>query len=525
MSNFGKKASDIDTSMIDLVISAAHRIWYLMESVSGIDTDGFDDFIDDVVEELGEAMNDFSEYVEDIYTEAVSVSVDAAQKIRSLIASLVGLDTSGIENFKPQQIGTQMKGYSDKVAGMNSELVSSSVASADRLKNLISSLSTIDPSGVNNFKPGPIATSLRSYSNSITGINFSYVLNSLTVASNIKSFLSNLNGFNSSGAASFKNAVDQLAQVNISGVVDAFSGASTKMMTAGASMISGLIKGMESKLPLVTTSVTKILTGFANGVKFKMPAFEKAGETLLIKIGSGFTEKSKDLKTAAEFCASSAAAGIRDKYARFYDAGSYLVTGFCNGISENSYKAVAQSKAMAEAAIKAAREALDSHSPSKVFKEIGSGIPEGFAIGIGTLGNKVNASVTEMASSAINSGKKAMAIVLDALNSDMDSQPTIRPVVDLTDVKTGASAISGMFNGVQTVGVRSNLGAISTTMNAKLQNGSNDDIISAINKLNDNLESNRGDTYHFGNFTYDDGSNINDAVQTLVRAAIMGRRV
>ena len=180
---------------------------------------------------------------------------------------------------------------------------------------------------------------------------------------------------------------------------------------------------------------------------------------------------------------------------------------------------------MAESTVKAAREALDINSPSKVFKEIGSGIPEGFAMGIGTLGNKVDASVTKMASSAINSGKKAMAIVLDALNSDMDSQPTIRPVIDLTDVKTGASAISGMFNGVQTVGVRSNLGAISTTMNAKLQNGSNDDIISAINKLNDNLESNRGDTYHFGNFTYDDGSNINDAVQTLVRAAIMGRRV
>lgn len=525
MAGFSESAKGVDSAGIDIVMGAAHRMKNLMLELVDIDTDGFDDFIDDVVEELGEAMADFSDEVEDINTEAVSVSVDAAKKLRSLIASLVGLDTSGIENFKPQPIGTQMKGYAEKVKGMDTGIVESSAASAIRLKNLISSLSTLDPSGVNNFKPGPIAASLRSYSNSITGINFSYVLNSLTVASNIKSFLSNLNGFNSSGAASFKNAVDQLAQVNISGVVDAFSGASTKMMAAGAGMISGLIKGMESKLPLVTTSVTKILTGFANGIKFKMPAFEKAGETLLIKIGSGFTEKSKDLKTAAEFCASSAVTGIRGKYTQFYNAGSYLVTGFCNGISENSYKAAAKAKAMAEAAIKAAREALDINSPSKVFKEIGSGVPEGFAMGIGMLGNKVDASVTKMASSAINSGKKAMAIVLDALNSDIDSQPTIRPVVDLTDVKTGASAISGMFNGVQTVGVRSNLGAISTTMNAKLQNGSNDDIISAINKLNDNLESNRGDTYHFGNFTYDDGSNINDAVQTLVRAAIMGRRV
>ena len=525
MAGFSESAKGVDSAGIDIVMGAAHRMKNLMLQLVDIDTDDFEDFTDDVVEGLGEAMADFSEEVEDIDVEAVSVAVTAAQKLRLLISNLVGLDTSGIENFKPETIGTQMKKYSDAVSGMNGELVASSVSSANKLRNLINGLVDLNSSGMSKFKPGLIGDALKAYYNSISGINLSEVEASMIAASKLKSFISSLSEFNSSGAESFKKAVDQLALVNISGVINAFSGTSTKLMSAGASMISGLIKGMQSKLPLVTSAVTKILTILTNGIKSKIPTFEEVGETLLLKIGSGFTGKSKILKTAAETCASSAVTGIRDKYTQFYNAGSYLVTGFCNGISENSYKAEAKAKAMAESAVKAAREALDINSPSKVFKEIGSEIPEGFAMGIGMLGNKVDASVTKMASSAINSGKKAMAIVLDALNSDMDSQPTIRPVVDLTDVKTGASAISGMFNGVQTVGVRSNLGAISTTMNTKLQNGSNDDIISAINKLNDNLENNRGDTYHFGNFTYDDGSNINDAVQTLVRAAIMGRRV
>ena len=525
MAGFSESAKGVDSAGIDIVMGAAHRMKNLMLQLVDIDTDGFEDFMEDVVEGLGESMADFSEEVEDIDVEAVSVAVTAAQKLRLLISNLVGLDTSGIENFNPETIGTQMKKYSDAVSGMNGELVASSVSSANKLRNLINGLVDLNSSGISKFKPGLIGNALKAYYNSISGINLSEVEASMIAASKLKSFISSLSEFNSSGAESFKKAVDQLALVNISGVVNAFSGASTKLMSAGASMISGLIKGMQSKLPLVTSAVTKILTILTNGIKSKIPTFEEVGETLLLKIGSGFTGKSKILKTAAETCASSAVTGIRDKYTQFYNAGSYLVTGFCNGISENSYKAEAKAKAMAESAVKAAREALDINSPSKVFKEIGSEIPEGFAMGIGMLGNKVDASVTKMASSAINSGKKAMAIVLDALNSDMDSQPTIRPVVDLTDVKTGASAISGIFNGVQTVGVRSNLGAISTTMNAKLQNGSNDDIISAINKLNDNLENNRGDTYHFGNFTYDDGSNINDAVQTLVRAAIMGRRV
>ena len=65
----------------------------------------------------------------------------------------------------------------------------------------------------------------------------------------------------------------------------------------------------------------------------------------------------------------------------------------------------------------------------------------------------------------------------------------------------------------------------SVTMKRRNQNGTNNDIISAINKLNDGLSSNRGDVYNFGDFTYDDGSNISDAVQTLVRAARVGRRL
>ena len=534
MSEFSEKASSLTSDPIDLAIGTAYRIKNLIDVIADLDTSGVETFTgvgsggigaDGVAYNIAEAMVEFNNKASEIKTDHIHKTITAAENLRMLVSNLVGLDTSGIDNFNPEPIATKMKNYSDKVKDINSMSMVSSIKSAELLRSFISRLIGLDGGEVSNFKPGEIGKSIRSYYNSITGVNLSIVATSIIVASKLKSFISSLSEFNSSGAESFKKAVDQLALVNISGVVNAFSGASTKLMSAGASMISGLIKGMQSKLPLVTSAVTKILTILTNGIKSKIPTFEEVGETLLLKIGSGFTGKSKILKTAAETCASSAVTGIRDKYTQFYNAGSYLVTGFCNGISENSYKAEAKAKAMAESAVKAAREALDINSPSKVFKEIGSEIPEGFAMGIGMLGNKIDASVTKMASSAINSGKKAMAIVLDSLNSDMDSQPTIRPVVDLTDVKTGASAISGMFNGVQTVGVRSNLGAISTTMNEKLQNGSNDDIISAINKLNDNLESNRGDTYHFGNFTYDDGSNINDAVQTLVRAAIMGRRV
>ena len=51
------------------------------------------------------------------------------------------------------------------------------------------------------------------------------------------------------------------------------------------------------------------------------------------------------------------------------------------------------------------------------------------------------------------------------------------------------------------------------------------DVISAINELSKNLGNVGGDTYNINGVTYDDGSNITNAVQTIVRAATVGRRV
>ena len=56
------------------------------------------------------------------------------------------------------------------------------------------------------------------------------------------------------------------------------------------------------------------------------------------------------------------------------------------------------------------------------------------------------------------------------------------------------------------------------------QNGVNDDIISALNKLRGDLGNIGGDTYVVNGLTYDDGTNVSDAVRTLVRAAKIERR-
>ena len=58
---------------------------------------------------------------------------------------------------------------------------------------------------------------------------------------------------------------------------------------------------------------------------------------------------------------------------------------------------------------------------------------------------------------------------------------------------------------------------------ANRQNGSYD-VVSAIKDLGNKIKNNSGDTYNIEGITYDDGSNISEAVQTLVRAVKIERR-
>ena len=128
-----------------------------------------------------------------------------------------------------------------------------------------------------------------------------------------------------------------------------------------------------------------------------------------------------------------------------------------------------------------------------------------------------------MGETAFASIRKALAGMNDLIDSDMDTTPTIRPVLDLTSVKAGAGKLNGLFTDPSFTPL-ANLRAIGNMTSRNSQNGNSEDVVRAINKLGKSL-GNVGNTYNSINgITYDNGSQISDAVETLVRAAMVERR-
>jgi hypothetical protein len=177
-----------------------------------------------------------------------------------------------------------------------------------------------------------------------------------------------------------------------------------------------------------------------------------------------------------------------------------------------------------EKALNGIKSFLGINSPSKEFIEIGKYSGEGLVEGLVSCSKSVAKASSSVGKSAMQSMKEAVSGIADAVNTDVDTQPTIRPVLDLSSVRSGAKSISSIFGSGASVDVLTNVKGIGAMMNHNNQNGSNSDVVSAINKLRKDIGEMERVSYNVNGVTYDDGTNISDAVKSLVRAARIERR-
>lgn len=535
ITDFSTSAAGIDTSGISASILAAYQIEGLIDAVADIDTSGIAAFTgvgtggmgaDGAVSDIADAMVDFSSKVSGIDTDAVSTATTAALKLKNLITGIVDIDTSGIEPFKKiTEIGSTINSYADNVGDIDTSVVSSSITSANRLRSFINSLADLDSSGINNFKVGSIGSTIASYASSVSGVDTGAIAVSLEAAKDMKKFISSLAGLDSSGVGSFTEAIAELGTVSLETVAKAFSGDISKLKTVGTDIVDAIAGGFKAKQKDLVHMVTTAISDVIKKIDTTKAIFKVRGIETMSQFINGMNSQKTRLVTTMSNAASSGANAARNYWSSFYSAGSWLVSGFVSGISANTWRAEAQAKAMANAAEKAAKEALNINSPSKVFAAIGSGVVEGFVKGIDDNMGDTDRTIATMADLAREGFSTAMKGIDSMLNSDMDMQPTITPVLDLSNVQSGVGSISSMLGLGSSIGLNANVGAVSSMMSSRNQNGSESEVVSAINKLGKSLGNLGNTTYNVNGVSANDDAAVVDAVKTIIRAARIERRV
>ena len=199
------------------------------------------------------------------------------------------------------------------------------------------------------------------------------------------------------------------------------------LLATARNLCVALVAKFRTELPTATfqTLGEGLVQALANGIKSKQSTAEETARAVCSATMNAFRNNlsADDLKGVGANAAQGLADGIRSKI---------------NEIADAAIDA-------AKRAVREAKKVLDEHSPSKVFFKIGENVDLGMINGIRAYLRRVGDAGTELGRETIDSMKSAIRHISDIVNGEMDTEPTIRPVLDMTNVQNGVSEINSLF--------------------------------------------------------------------------------
>lgn len=215
-------------------------------------------------------------------------------------------------------------------------------------------------------------------------------------------------------------------------LVDALVRSVPRLVEAGFKLLIGILDGIARNIGMVIKSATDIIVNFIDGIARGLPRIVQSGANLIIT----FVESLAD--------------AIRRNSRRMENAGKDLadaiIDGMVGGITRGISSVVNAVTDMASRALNAAKNFLGINSPSKAFHdEVGIESTEGVAGGFKDGTRTVERSAEDMAKTALYTVKKSLSDISKYASADMEMDPTIRPVLDLSAVETDAKRIGQML--------------------------------------------------------------------------------
>ena len=441
------------------------------------------------LEPLGIAINTFNTNVKSINgkvsMDAAKVAVQLSTVINELPDSIKSSATKLEEPFK--KIGSAVKNFYDQSKNVKPTIVKNVASATKDLGQAVRNLP--DGKKVSSFSDNisSLGTNMKSFATTVMGIKTDELTDILN---------------------SFKTSVNSIV----------------KAAKNGSSELSKAFDSKNSKDDL-KSALNNLLKAGINKISKYNSEFEKAGAALTSNLEKGMTSDSKknSLSKNIKSVVDHALSAITTRYNSFKSAGSYLIEGLAIGLNDTNSSVYNAAYKLGESAAKGVKNGGKIQSPSKLTIESGHYLGKGLIVGMDQISNSVYKKGENLGHKAAMSITSAVANVVDTMNMDMDYQPTIRPVVDLSDVSSGVNSMNKMFGINPSIGVISNVRSISSSMNSN-QNG-NGMLLSAIDKLNDKMKS--GDNVNVTvNVDYTSGENAdeiaNDIAASLQRAIRRG---
>lgn len=417
---------------------------------------------------FGKSFAQYSDYMKDVDANIVTTTTNAATSIVELQKSLPKeggwfSDDMTLASFGSDMasFGAHFSNYYNSISGIDTTLLSGVITQTNRLVSMANGMVGLDTSGMTSFSSALTTLGETGVTGFINAFNNAESKVTAAASSMLSSFINGANAKKSELTTTFTTLVQA--------VLTAINGKQGEFQTSGSTLMVKFIAGVRSQDSPSRTTFTNIVSGCLTAIRNKYGEFTSTGTQTMVKLIAGVRSKDSELRTAFTTTLSGSITAIKDYYSQFKSAGSYLVDGFCDGISENTWKAEAKARAMAAAAAEAAEDELDEHSPSKRFYGIGNFAGVGFINALIDNVSKAGKAGREIARSSIDGLNDIISRIADYVDADMDVQPTIRPVLDLSAVEAGTGRLNTLFSRNQALSVSTGMNDRVSEM--EVQNG------------------------------------------------------
>lgn len=377
--------------------------------------------------EFGSKLEKFAQGLVNYSVKAAEINTTGLENAEKLTTYLIGLaNSTDISNIE------KLDGVGKYISGLGSDL--------SRYYNYVS-LFDADKFSKTTTNLSELVTVIRSIGAISSGITsgFSEALVSLATVS--------LDDFCSVFENSSERVTSAIAALALNATVAAMN-SSIEFETAGIYSVTAYLNGLISDKADFNGTAKTMTTKVVDALKSSANLFEEAGKLLNTNFINGLNSNPVNLLYAGISMANYVVVGITSSGAirDAYTLGGNFGIGFYNGIVGYTGSVANAAYSLGRAAVENLQAAIDAHSPSRETNALGEFAGAGFVNGMLSYLQKAGDAGEGLGQEAVDNLKSAIQNVPNLLANDINLNPVIRPIIDLSGAQDSAATLNGMFN-------------------------------------------------------------------------------
>lgn len=496
MSLFAESVKDIDTSGAEKAATAANMMVELSKEIpntGGVlsvftgDNDIFSFGIK--LSGFGLALSSFCKHVKDLDTDGVEkakyateIMIALSKEIPNQGGGVLGW-IAGDDNFTTfgdnlESFGWSLRNFYVAIKDIDSDSLSTMSLVAS---NFVTIARDIPALGENRVSLSAFGTmiddfggDLKSFYGDIDGIDPSVMNGVIAELEKLVNVAGLMSGMDADTISAFGVAMSQLGTDMVSAFDQAINSSAETIAASAAILIGAFNTAIQAQTFATMNVLIEFVGTIINTLNLQVVTFYEVGGKYGQQIADGFKAKNPVIASVARTVMNNVIANLRSMYSLFYQVGDYMSQGIADGLGSSAaiQRVCARARALVRAAIEAAEAEADINSPSRVMMQDGIYMAEGFGLGMKRGVHTVESSARSMTKSALDVASESAKKLSSLISNDIDAEPVIRPVIDLSGAEKEALKLNSLFATDQAYRINSSMNR-RTSLFSTDQNGEN----------------------------------------------------